>query len=51
MHTAKSVLQYLKRIISFKLIYGKDATYLIKSYKSYNIIRYIDSNYAGNLKD
>ena len=34
-----------------KLIYKKDATYFIKLYKPYNIIKYIDSNYTSNSKD
>ena len=51
MHIAKSVLQYLKKIISFKLIYKRDIIYLIKSYKSHNIIGYLNSNYVNNSKD
>ena len=44
-------LQYLKKTISFGLIYWKDATYLSKLYKPNNIIKYINSNYVGNSKD
>ena len=38
-------------MILFRLIYGRNIAYLIESYKSYNIIRYVDSNYTGNPKD
>lgn len=34
-----------------RLIYEKDAAYLIKLYKPYGIIGYAVSNYVGNLKD
>ena len=37
--------------MSLKLIYEKDVAYFIKLYKPYDIIEYINSNYAYNLKD
>ena len=37
MHTTKSILQYLKRTISLKLIYKRDIAHFMKLYKSYNI--------------
>ena len=51
MHVIKSVLQYLKETMLFGLIYGKDVAHLIKLYKSYDIIEYVDSNYLSNPKD
>ena len=51
MYTAKSVLQYLKRTISLKLIFKGGKAHFIELYKLYNIIRYVNSNYISNLKD
>ena len=32
-------------------IYKRDVAHLMESYKSHSIIKYVDSNYASNLKD
>ena len=37
--------------MSLGLIYGRDATHLMESYKRYGIVEYIDNNFAGNPKD
>lgn len=40
MPTVKLVLQYWKRMMSLRLIYGRDAAHLMESYKPHNIIKY-----------
>ena len=37
--------------MSLRLIYGRDAAHLMKSYKPYDIVKYSDNNYTSNLKD
>lgn len=44
-------LHYLRKKLLFKLIYRKNAAHFIKLYKSHNIIRYTNNNYAKNPKD
>lgn len=51
MDIAKPILQYLKKMILFRLIYGKNAAYYIEFYKPYKITGYINNNYIYNLKD
>lgn len=51
MRSTKSILQYLKETILLRLIYERDTTHLMELYKPYSIVRYADSNYAGNPED